>query len=109
MKRLAYIIIFIPVLLWSQYSIKGNFFPAEDYKWVILYRVTPESSVYIANKELDAQGSFEIEMDSLADSGMYRVVYAVPQEEYNFDLIYIRHEHNCFMNILAKDKVLKRE
>jgi len=95
-KRLTYILAFIPVLLWSQYTISGTFTPAEDFKWVILYRVTPETSIYLENKELDANGGFEITLDSLATSGMYRIVYAVPQEEYNFDIIYSGKEDVSF-------------
>lgn len=81
-------LIFLPTVLWAQHTIKGTFTPAEDYNVVLLYKVTPTVSEYITNAEIDAEGYFEIELDSTATKGMYRLVYAIPQEDYNFDVIY---------------------
>ncbi|TWO33884.1 TlpA family protein disulfide reductase [Seonamhaeicola sediminis] len=80
--------IFIPTLLWAQHTIKGTFTPAEDYNVVLLYKVSPTVSEYISNAKIDEEGSFEIILDSTATKGMYRLVYAIPQEDYNFDIIY---------------------
>ena len=87
-KKLFFLFTLLPGFIVAQYSIKGNFSPAEDYKWIILYKVTPTTSVYIDNSEVDEKGNFEIPMDSSASKGVYRIVYAMPQEEYNFDIIY---------------------
>ncbi|WP_299548182.1 TlpA disulfide reductase family protein [Seonamhaeicola sp.] len=82
------ILLFFPAILWAQHTIKGTFTPAEDYKVAILYRVTPTVSEYITNAEIKSDGSFEMKLDSTATKGMYRLVYAIPQEDYNFDIIY---------------------
>ena len=87
-KKLVFILVFLPIFITAQHTIKGSFSPAEDYKWVILYEVTPTSSLFIANTEVNEKGYFEFLLDSTVIQGMYKIVYALPQEEYNFDIIY---------------------
>ena len=72
----------------GQNSIKGTFMPAEEYKFVILYKVTPSTSIYTTNSQIETDGKFEFKLDSTATKGIYRVVYALPQEEHNFDFVY---------------------
>ena len=93
-NAIKYILIFafLPTTFWAQHTIKGTFTPAEDYKIAILYKVTPTVSEYVANAELNDDGSFEIALDSTVTKGMYRLVYAMPQEDYNFDIIYNAQE-----------------
>lgn len=72
----------------AQHTIKGTFSPAEDYPFAVLYKITPTSTLYVANTQMDEKGSFKFELDSTVTKGMYRLVYALPQEEFNFDIIY---------------------
>ncbi|MCB4798440.1 TlpA family protein disulfide reductase [Neotamlana laminarinivorans] len=88
MKRTLLILLFLPSLLLAQHTIKGVFSPAEEFKATILYKVTPTISKYVASYELEEDGSFVLKLDSTATKGMYRLVYALPQEDYNFDIIY---------------------
>ena len=89
MKRLLYLFAFLPSILLAQYNIKGTFSPAKEYNFALLYNVTPTMSKYISNAEIDKEtGGFEFQLDSTNTKGMYRVVYAIPQEDYNFDIIY---------------------
>lgn len=92
MKRLLFLIVLIPTIVVSQHTIKGKFSPAEDYNVALLYKVTPTLSEYITSSEVDQDGSFGFQLDSLATKGMYRIVYAIPQEDYNFDVIYNKTE-----------------
>ena len=78
----------MPTLVVAQHTIKGSFSPAENYKWVVLYEVTPISSLFITNTEVNEKGEFEFLLDSTISQGMYKIVYALPQEENNFDIIY---------------------
>jgi len=87
-KKLGFILAFLPTLVVAQHTIKGHFSPAKDYEWVILYEVTPISSLFIANTEINEEGYFEFQLDSTITQGMYKLVYALPQEENNFDIIY---------------------
>jgi len=82
------LLVFLPSIMLAQHSIKGTFSPAKDYEWAILYKVTPTTSVYIQNASLDKEGKFEFKLDSTHTDGIYRIVYALPQEEFNFDVIY---------------------
>ena len=91
-NKLLFLFFLIPGFLISQHSIRGTFTPADEYRWIILYKVTPTTSIYIDNAEIAENGSFEIALDSTASKGVYRIVYAVPQEEFNFDLIYDNKE-----------------
>ncbi len=87
-KKIAFVLALIPLSLIAQNTIKGTFTPAEDFKYAILYKVTPTATNYVANTEIDKDGNFEFLMDSTSTQGMYKLVYALPQEEFNFDIIY---------------------
>lgn len=76
----------------AQHSIKGVFSPPEDFRVAVLYKVTPTISEYITHAEVKKDGKFEIPLDSTVGKGMYRIVYAIPEEDYNFDLIYNKKE-----------------
>jgi len=78
----------LPSILLAQNTIKGKFSPAKDYNFALLYKVKPTISDYVSNAEIQEDGSFEFKLDSTNTKGMYRLVYAVPQEDYNFDIIY---------------------
>ncbi|RLD29297.1 MAG: TlpA family protein disulfide reductase [Bacteroidetes bacterium] len=87
-KKLVFVIMVLPTIVVAQHTIKGHFSPAKDYEWVVLYEVTPISSLFIANTEVNDEGYFEFQLDSTITKGMYKLVYALPQEENNFDIIY---------------------
>jgi thiol-disulfide isomerase/thioredoxin len=76
----------------AQYTIKGTFSPADDFNYALLYKITPESNIYVSNTEIK-DGKFSFDLDSTVTKGMYRLVYALPQEEYNFDIIYNAKEN----------------
>ncbi len=88
LKKMLYAILLMPMFVVAQHTIKGTFSPAEDFEYAILYKVTPTTSLYVANTQVDKKGNFEFQLDSTITKGMYRLVYAVPQEEFNFDIIY---------------------
>ena len=92
LKNLIFIFTILPTFLMAQYTIKGTFSPADEYNYALLYKVTPESNVYVSNTEIKG-GKFSFTLDSTVTKGMYRLVYALPQEEYNFDIIYNAKEN----------------
>ena len=73
--------------LTAQHTISGTFSPAKDYKWLIAYRLEPGTQSYIADTSIKG-GKFTLNIPENAQTGTYRMVYAVPQEEYYFDVIY---------------------
>jgi len=87
LKRVIFLVFLLPSLIFS-HTIKGTFTNAKDYKYALLYKILPLSTTYIGNAEIKTDGSFIIEVDSAATAGMYKIVYAIPKEEYNFDIIY---------------------
>ena len=95
MKKLIFAIIIIPFLGFSQ-SVKGTFSPVEDFSYAFLYQATPEGANYINRGKLDSLGSFEIKLDSTVTAGIYKIVYAIPPEENNFDFIYDGKEMVAF-------------
>lgn len=88
LKKIAITLMIMPMVLMAQNTIKGTFSPADDYNFAVLYKVTPSASLYVANTQIDEEGNFEFQLDSTVVQGMYKLVYAVPQEEFNFDIIY---------------------
>ncbi|RMA66176.1 TlpA family protein disulfide reductase [Ulvibacter antarcticus] len=87
-KKALLTIFLFPLLASAQHTIKGTFSPAEDFKWAILYKVTPTNALYAADTQTDSIGNFTLMLDSTVTKGMYRLVYALPQDIYNFDIIY---------------------
>ncbi|MDX1363629.1 MAG: thioredoxin family protein [Arenibacter latericius] len=71
----------------AQHSISGNMAPAENLKWLIAYKLNATDQSYIADAAIK-NGAFKLEIPEDAPIGMYRVVYAIPQDEYYFDVIY---------------------
>lgn len=71
----------------GQHTISGTFSPAKDYSWLIAYRLKPGTQVYVADTAIN-DGEFALEIPENAEPGTYRLVYAVPQEEFYFDVIY---------------------
>ncbi|GAA3600104.1 TlpA disulfide reductase family protein [Flavivirga amylovorans] len=88
MNRLLFLTVLLPSILIAQHTINGKFSPAKNYNVALLYKVTPTLSEYITNSAINEDGSFRFKLDSTVTKGMYRIVYAVPQEDYNFDVIY---------------------
>ena len=85
----------LPLVTFAQ-SVKGTFSPGEDYSYAFLYKATPEGANYINRGKLDSIGRFEITLDSTVTQGIYKIVYAIPPEENNFDFIYDGKETVAF-------------
>ncbi|WP_027138208.1 TlpA family protein disulfide reductase [Gaetbulibacter saemankumensis] len=88
MRRFLILILLLPGVLLAQHSIRGVFSPPEDYEVALLYKVKPTISEYVTNTVVAEDGSFSFTLDSTQTKGMYRIVYAAPQEDYNFDILY---------------------
>ncbi len=88
LNRIIVLVVLLPSFLFAQHTIKGTFSPAKDYNVALLYKATPTISEYVTNAEIKEDGSFQFKLDSSVTKGMYKLVYAAPQEDYNFDIIY---------------------
>ncbi|RNC87955.1 MAG: TlpA family protein disulfide reductase [Winogradskyella sp.] len=88
MKKIVFAFLLFPFIVMAQHNIGGTFSPAEDYTYAFLYEATPEGANYINRAELDSLGNFSITLDENAKAGIYKIVYAIPPEENNFDIIY---------------------
>jgi len=77
-KKLLLLIAIIPTIVSAQHVIKGKFTPAEQFKFAL----------FVDNADLKEDGSFSFKLDEKQVPGTYRIVYAQPQEQYNFDLLY---------------------
>ncbi|MBO6879483.1 thioredoxin-like domain-containing protein [Winogradskyella sp.] len=95
MKKFTLLLFILPFLAFSQ-SVKGTFSPAEDFSFAYLYQATPEGANYVNRGKLDSIGNFEIPLDSTIAPGIYKIVYAIPPEENNFDFIYDGKETVAF-------------
>lgn len=87
-KRLLTLLLLVPTVLLAQHSIKGTFTPAKDFKFALLYKANPQVATYVNNAQINEKGEFEFKLDSTITAGVYKLVYAIPQEDYNFDIIY---------------------
>ena len=87
MKKILFLLVLLPMLCFSQ-SVKGNFSPAEEFTYAFLYKANPNGADYVGRAKLDSLGHFEIPIDTSMAPGIYKIVYAIPPEENNFDFIY---------------------
>lgn len=88
MKKLIVVFIFISAfVINAQNTISGTFSPAKDYTWLIAYRLKPGTQVYSADTAIN-NGDFTLKLPENSPPGTYRLVYAMPQEEFYFDVIY---------------------
>ena len=96
MKKFIFILIFLPLISLAQNNISGTFSPSGDYTYAFLYKATPDGANYVNRAELDSLGNFTIAMEANAEPGIYKVVYAIPPEENNFDIVYNGKENVNF-------------
>ncbi|MGB1230742.1 MAG: TlpA family protein disulfide reductase [Winogradskyella sp.] len=95
MKKLLLVFLLLPLFTLAQ-SVKGTFSPAEDFSYAFLYKATPEGADYVDKRKLDSLGHFNMPLDASVTPGIYKIVYAVPPEENNFDFIYDGKETVAF-------------
>jgi len=88
MKKLIFGIVLLPTLLMAQHKVSGKFSPVKDFTYAFLYQTTPTGTAYVDRSKVETDGSFSIALDSSAASGIYKIVYAIPPEDNNFDFIY---------------------
>lgn len=87
------LLLIMPSVLLAQHTIEGTFAPAGDFTYAFLYKSNPSGAIYVDRAKVDEAGKFKIELDSTDVSGIYKIVYGVPQESNNFDLIYNAKEN----------------
>ncbi|CDF77835.1 thiol-disulfide oxidoreductase [Formosa agariphila KMM 3901] len=113
MKNLLIAFFLLPTLLLAQHKISGTFSPADQFKAAILYKLEPSNSLYIDNADI-VNGHFELNLDASLKPGMYQLVYALPQDQYNFNFIYNNEdivfkydlEHGATYNLSKENKLL---
>ncbi|TDU43326.1 thiol-disulfide isomerase/thioredoxin [Gelidibacter sediminis] len=88
MKKIMLALALMPSLLMAQHSIQGTFSPANEFTYAFVYKSNPTGAVYIDRAKVDENGRFKIQLDSTSTTGIYKIVYGVPQQDHNFDLIY---------------------
>ncbi len=86
LKKIALLISFITVTAQAQKVISGTFEPAEDYSWVMLYKIKGNQQVYVVNGTIK-DGKFQLSVPSTIDKGMMRLVYSMDEGKY-IDFIY---------------------
>jgi len=88
MKLYLYLLVFLVAFpCYSQNTIRGSFSPAADYTWLIAYKLQADGQNYIEDTRI-SKGKFSLKLPKDSPSGTYRLVYAVPQDEFYFDIIY---------------------
>ena len=89
----VYFLIFLLVASFGfgQNTISGNFSPAEDYNWLIVYKVSASGLNYVVDGKVD-KGIFSLQLPAGSEAGTYRLVYAIPLEDYHIDIIYNGNE-----------------
>lgn len=88
MKKFLLLCLLIPFATFAQHSIQGVFSPVESFSFALLYHVTPSGTNYIEQAKTHDDGSWTVDLKSDSEVGIYKIVYATPVEENNFDVFY---------------------
>ncbi len=88
MRKIAVVpFLFLAMSLMAQRTISGTFSPAGNYSWLIAYHLEPGGQSYIEDTAIN-DGKFTLALAENSATGIYRLVYALPQDEFYFDVIY---------------------
>ena len=79
--------VMISITSFAQHTISGTLSPAKDYKWIIAYHLKAGIQNYVADGQVK-NGNFTLKIKDKDPVGTYRLVYAVPQDQFYFDVIY---------------------
>lgn len=91
MKNLLYLLL-LPLTMFGQHTLKGNFAAEDGYQFGILYRIAPDNVFYITDSNMNAEGILELPISADVKPGMYRLVYNLPQDQHFFDFLYNGNE-----------------
>ena len=86
-KSLLFFFLIVRTSLCAQHAISGPFSPSADFKWVMAYQLNPNGQEYVTAGPVK-NGDLELIMPKTAEAGVYRMVYAIPTDEFYFDVIY---------------------
>ncbi len=94
LKRILFIIALTTTVisLKAQHTISGTFSPADDYTWIVAYEIGPGTLDYVADTQIE-NGKFTLDLPENSRPGTYRLVFAVPQDKFNFDVLYSGKEN----------------
>lgn len=87
MKKILFLLL-LPITLFGQHTLKGNFAVENGYQFAILYRIAPDNVFYVTDSNMNAEGVLEIPLGEEVTPGMYRLVYNLPQDQHFFDFLY---------------------
>jgi len=87
-KYFLYFSLFSPFFGSTQQQIKGVFSPASEFKATMLYQLSEGNAIYVSYSSVNAEGEMQIDLDASLSAGIYKLVYALPQSEHNFEFIY---------------------
>ena len=88
LKHLFYFSLLGSFLGQAQQQIKGVFSPASEFKATLLYQLSAGNATYVSYGSVNAEGEMQIDLDASVPAGLYKLVYALPQSEHNFEFIY---------------------
>jgi thiol-disulfide isomerase/thioredoxin len=87
-KYLFYFSLIVPISGFSQHQIKGTFSPATEFKVTMLYHLSSGNVSYTSYGSVNKEGVVQIDLDASIPAGVYKLVYALPQSDHNFEFIY---------------------
>ena len=103
MKKLLFLLL-LPITLFGQHTLKGNFAVENGYQFAILYRIAPDNVFYVTDSNMNAEGLLELPLSAEVTPGMYRLVYNLPPDQHFFDFLYNGKEDIEFN--FSSDKVI---
>jgi len=95
--------LFLALASMAQANFSGTFSPGDSYTWLILYHLEPGGQTYITDTAIK-NGAFSLTLPENSPVGTYRLVYALPQDEFYFDVLYNGKE-NIQLHFHASDGV----
>ncbi len=91
-QKLLFLFIFIPVFLYSQFSVSGKINSGDNYSWILLYKLENGEQKFVSNTNVE-NGEFQFKIAETEPSGIYRAFYQIENNLY-VEFIYNKENIN---------------
>lgn len=107
LKKLFYLVLLVPFLSYSQYSISGKFTPkTEGFSWIILYQINELKQVYIERATLTEDGKFNLKIPEGSEKGVYRLMFSLEENGF-IDVLFNNENIEVEFNPLHPNETLR--
>ncbi len=95
-KKLVIALLLVSFSVNAQDSLRVKMEPIEDYKWMVLYKISGAKQQYVSNATIENE-EFKLEIPEIFSAGVYRVFYDIDNSRY-LDFLYNKESISVTFN-----------